>query len=213
MSELFSKNKKSPQRPPQLLTLVDYDHPLLRLPCETVCFPLSEEDRFIIRNMKYSIQKAQLKKVRAPWDSAAGMAANQWGIHKRIFLFCPEADTVHGLEVIINPSYEPLKDPNTEGSCALMKQEALPQGKSWEACFSVPLATGCVQRYTHIRATYQNEAGETIRRVLSDWPARVFQHEADHLDGFLYDDPRTGRCVEKKCFASRKEADAFKQDA
>ncbi len=211
MSEL-SNNKKYPQRPPQLLKLVDYEHPVLKEPCQTVLFPLSEEDRQLIRDMKYSIQKPQLKRVKAPWDSAAGMAANQWGVNKRIFLFCPEADSIHGLEVMINPSYEPLEDSTGEGSCFLMKAEALPQDKSWEACFSVPLATGYVQRYIHIRATYQDETGKTIKRVLSGWPARVFQHESDHLDGFLYDDSRTGRCLEKKCFASRKEADAFKED-
>lgn len=204
------KDKKNLQRPPQLLKLVDYDHPLLRQATETLLFPLSEEDKQIIRDMKYSIQKPQLKRVRAPWDAAAGMAANQWGINKRIFLFCPEADSIHGLEVIINPSYEPLKDPETEG--LLMVDAALPQDRAFEACFSVPLATGCVQRFTHIRATYQDETGAVLSRVLSAWPARVWQHENDHLDGFLYDDPRTGRCLEKKLFHSRKEADAFKGD-
>ncbi len=206
MPLLPTRNKK--QRPPELLKLVDYDHQGLKEPAQTVQFPLSEDDRQLIRDMKYSIQKPQLKKIKAPWDSAAGMAANQWGIPKRIFLFCPDADSIHGLTVVINPRYEPLKDPETDG--ALMKAEVLPQDKAWEACFSVPLATGYVQRYTHIRVTYQNEAGETITQILSDWPARVWQHENDHLDGFLYDDPRTGRCLEKKNFASRKEADAFK---
>jgi peptide deformylase len=51
--------------------------------------------------------------------------------------------------------------------------------------------------------------GETIHRELSGWPARVWQHETDHLNGFLYDDNQAGKCTEKHQFASRKEIDDF----
>lgn len=186
------------QKSRTLLTLVDYHHSVLREVMEPVQFPLSEQDKEIIEDMKYSIQPAQLKKANAPWDAAVGMAANQWGLNKRIFLFCPEGDTVNGLEVIINPSYEPLE--NTGSS---------PQELTWEGCFSVPLATGNVQRHTHIRVKYQNEAGETIERELYDWPARVWQHENDHLNGLLYDDAKAGKCIDKRQFSSRAEVDKF----
>ena len=187
---------------PRLLKLVPYDHPILREPTETVHFPLSAEDQAIIRDMKYSIQKEQLKKAEAPWEAAVGMAANQWGINKRIFLFCPEGDSVNGLEVIINPQYKPL-------TTSTPKNTAPPQDQCWEGCFSVPLATGNIQRYTHIQVTYQDESGKTMVRDLKDWPARVWQHENDHLNGFLYDDPRTGRCLEKHIFDSKEAVDEF----
>ncbi|MBP6103860.1 MAG: hypothetical protein KBD23_03505 [Gammaproteobacteria bacterium] len=73
----------SQQTEPRLLQLVPYEHPLLRKPAQIVAFPLSEEDQAIIDAMKYSIQPEQLKKAKAPWEAAAGMAANQWGIDKR----------------------------------------------------------------------------------------------------------------------------------
>lgn len=179
-----------------LLKLVDYHHPGLRKSTERVQFPLSQEDRQIIDDMKYSIQAEQLKKAGAPWDAAVGMAANQWGINKQIFLYCPEGDTVNGLDVIINPSYEPI---NEESG----------QETEWEGCFSVPLATGHIQRHTKIRVTYQNEKGEVISKELSGWYARVWQHENDHLNGFLYDDPRMKKCIIKKEFASLDEVDKF----
>jgi peptide deformylase len=191
----------SQQTEARLLQLVPYEHPLLRKQAQIVVFPLSEEDQAIIRAMKYSIQPEQLKEAKAPWDAAVGMAANQWGIDKRIFIFCPEATDT--LEVIINPSYEPLI-PDTTTTLP-------PQDDCFEACFSVPCATGNVQRYTHIRVHYQDETGQYLSRTFSGWPARVWQHENDHLNGFLYDDTRTGKCLEKHSFDSKEAMEDFYQ--
>lgn len=33
-----------------------------------------------------------------------------------------------------------------------------------------------------------DEKGEAIRWLASGWPARILQHEMDHLDGILYID-------------------------
>lgn len=191
-------NKKSA---PNLLNFVEYEHPVLRQAItEPVQFPLSDADKALIRDMKYSIQKKQLKRVNAAWKSAAGMAANQWGVQKRIFLYCPEGDPLNHLEVIINPSYMPIG----EGHGLTPAEDC-----EWESCFSVPLATGNIKRYTHIRAIYQNEEGQTLTKDLSGYYARVWQHENDHLNGFLYDDPRTNRCLEKHTFNSNEEVDNF----
>ncbi|MGD0466581.1 MAG: peptide deformylase [Gammaproteobacteria bacterium] len=184
-----------------LLKLVDYSHPILHKKIALVQFPLSKQDKQSINDMKYSIQPEQLKKAKASFDAAAGMAANQWGINKQIFIFCPERNSVEKLEVIINPSYEPISDLAT----------GVPnQDFQWEGCFSVPLTVGKVQRYTHIRVKYQNEDGKIIVRELRDWAARVWQHENDHLNGLLfYDNPYIGKCVEKKNFASQEELESF----
>ena len=184
-----------------LLKLVDSDHPLLHKTIALVPFPLSSQDKQIINDMKYSIQPEQLKKAKASLDAAAGMAANQWGINKQIFIFCPERNSAEILEVIINPSYEPINDVVT----------GVPQQDfQWEGCFSVPLAIGKVQRYTHIRVKYHNEDGKIIVRELRDFPARVWQHETDHLNGLLfYDNPYAGKCIEKKQFSSKEELENF----
>jgi len=180
----------------KLLYLVDYHDPILRKKTQPVSFPLNQEDREIITSMKYSIQPAQLKASNAPWESAVGMAANQWGIDKSIFMYCPTGDTINHLEVIINPSYEVIIPSSTHDQL-------------WEGCFSVPLATGNIERDTHIKVKYQNELGEDIKRDLIGWEARVWQHENDHLNGFLYDDPRHGKCIEKKVFSNYEEVEEF----
>jgi SEC-C motif-containing protein len=183
---------------PRILTLVDFHHSLLRQTAETVHFPLNDTDTQLIADMKYSIHPDQLKAANAPWESAAGMAANQWGVNKRIFLFCPDSDT--DLTVIINPSYEPLISATTHSP-----EEDL----CWEGCFSVPLATGNVKRYTHIRVKYQDEDGKTIIRELNGRHARVFQHETDHLNGFLYYELPADKCIDKRMFDSIEAVDKF----
>lgn len=187
---------------PRLLQLADYNDPVLRTRTMPVQFPLSAADQQLIADMIYSIQPAQLKAAKAPWQAAVGMAANQWGVSKSIFLYCPTGDTVGDLEVIINPSYEPLHK-------LAIFATAKPDSSEWEGCFSVPLCSGYIQRSNDIRVKYQNENGESLSRELSGWEARVWQHENDHLLGFLYDDPRHGKCLEKKSFTSIAAVEEF----
>jgi len=90
--------------------------------------------------MKFSLHPEQLQKAQAPWPRAAGMAANQWGYGKRIFLFYPYSDSFDP-EVIINPSYEALPDEVTYNIEITLR---------WEGCFSIPLAAGkCVALHTY----------------------------------------------------------------
>ena len=70
----------------QLLQLLPYHDALLRAPAQTVIFPLSKDDSDLISNMLYSVEDSQLAAAKAPWPSAAGMAAPQWGASRRIFV-------------------------------------------------------------------------------------------------------------------------------
>lgn len=185
---------------PKLLKLVPYDHPILRTVTETVQFPLSKADQQIIADMLYSIGPQQLVQANAPWDGAVGMAANQWGINKSIFLFCPEGNQQPNIEVIINPSYKPIVN-------VLLTTPSADD--EWEGCFSVPLATGYIHRHTKIQVKYQNINGEVLEKELTGWPARVWQHENDHLNGKLYDDHAAGKCLEKHEFKTLAELDDF----
>ena len=63
-----------------------------------------------------------------------------------------------------------------------------------EGCFSVPQKSGTVRRFSKIRAKFQSIDGKEHSIIMESWPARVFQHETDHTEGRLYDDPKAGRC-------------------
>jgi peptide deformylase len=110
-------------------------------------------------------------------ENGAGLAAPQIGVNQRVVIFgyddnprYPDAPSVP-LTILINPTIEALTDQMEEG---------------WEGCLSVPGMRGLVPRYTDIRYSGFDQKGNAIERVVSDFHARVVQHECDHLDGILY---------------------------
>jgi peptide deformylase len=58
--------------------------------------------------------------------------------------------------------------------------------KDWEGCLSVPGIRGLVPRYQKIEVEYTTRDGKLERKIFTDFIARVFQHELDHLDGLLF---------------------------
>lgn len=75
----------------------------------------------------------------------------------------------------------------------------------WEGCLSIPGMRGFVERPQHILVDYTDDRGRP-RQVRADgFPATVFQHEFDHLDGILYVD----RIKDLSKFAFEEEYLAF----
>jgi peptide deformylase len=109
--------------------------------------------------------------------NGAGLAAPQIGVGLRVVIFgmdsnprYPEADPVP-YTVLVNPTLTPLSADMDDG---------------WEGCLSVPGMRGVVPRYRELRYTGVDQAGRPIDRSVSNFHARVVQHEVDHLDGILY---------------------------
>ena len=104
-----------------------------------------------------------------------GLAAPQVHEGLRIFvaLLDEDPDAKSETAVIINPEIVPNGSAIEEG---------------WEGCLSIPDIRGMVPRYTDIRLTALDRAGRSIELPLKNFPARVAQHEADHLDGVLFFD-------------------------
>lgn len=57
-----------------------------------------------------------------------------------------------------------------------------------EGCISIPEIYAKVPRASTITYTYQDLDGVLHRETATDYPAIVFQHEFDHLDGILFTD-------------------------
>ena len=109
--------------------------------------------------------------------NGAGLAAPQIGVGLQVVIFgveanprYPDAESVP-FTVLINPVLTPLSDAMEEG---------------WEGCLSVPGMRGLVPRHTDLRYQGFDAAGQPIDRSVSDFHARVVQHEVDHLRGILY---------------------------
>lgn len=58
--------------------------------------------------------------------------------------------------------------------------------KDWEGCLSVPGVRGLVPRFRAVEVEYTSRDGKLKRAELTDFVARVFQHEFDHLEGRVF---------------------------
>ena len=58
--------------------------------------------------------------------------------------------------------------------------------EGWEGCLSVPGMRGLVPRYRNLRYQGYDQHGQPIDRTVSNFHARVVQHECELLDGTVY---------------------------
>ena len=58
--------------------------------------------------------------------------------------------------------------------------------QGWEGCLSVPGIRALVPRYQAVEVEYTSQDGQLHRQELTDFVARIFQHEHDHLDGIVF---------------------------
>jgi peptide deformylase len=63
--------------------------------------------------------------------------------------------------------------------------------EDWEGCLSIPDIRGRVPRAREITVRAFDRKGDRIELRAHDFPARVIQHETDHLDGVLFFDRMT----------------------
>ena len=107
--------------------------------------------------------------------SGVGLAAPQ--VHESVRLFVAMLEQEgHGegdATVFINPEVTVQDAQMVEG---------------WEGCLSIPEIRGRVPRAQHIVIAALDRHGKRFELDLKDFPARVVQHETDHLDGVLFFD-------------------------
>jgi peptide deformylase len=56
----------------------------------------------------------------------------------------------------------------------------------WEGCLSVPFLGGEVARSKRLRVRGLDHEGNETELEVTDFSARIFQHEIDHTDGHVY---------------------------
>ena len=102
-------------------------------------------------------------------EDGVGLAAPQVGVSKRIIVVSPRA--VRGEEqVYINPEISQFSEEQELGL---------------EGCLSVPNVSCEVRRSKKITFKALTMEGKWIIQDLQNFPARVVQHEIDHLNGIL----------------------------
>lgn len=101
-----------------------------------------------------------------------GLAAPQ--VHESLRLFVAGIDGDGELlpkMVFINPELTPLTETMEE---------------DWEGCLSIPDVRGRVARVQEVRVRALDREGKTVDMTANGFPARVIQHEIDHLNGILF---------------------------
>ncbi|MBB1035854.1 peptide deformylase [Dietzia sp. CQ4] len=173
-----------------VLPIVILGDPALHAPTEPVTGS-PEEIRDLVRDLYETMDAA----------NGVGLAANQVGIRKRVFVYdCPDLDTEDGEGVsredvearggwinrrgcVVNPVLETSEIPETMPD----PEEDL------EGCLSVPGVNFPRGRAWWARVTGTDENGEPVSVEGYGLFARCLQHEVGHLDGFLYTDGLIGR--------------------
>ena len=106
-----------------------------------------------------------------------GLAAPQ--VHQDLRLFVAGVDDPEASMprvVMINPEVTPVGSATEE---------------DWEGCLSIPDLRGRVPRAVDIDIRALDRHGRELSMTASGFPARVIQHELDHLDGILFLDRMT----------------------
>jgi peptide deformylase len=148
--------------------LVTLGHP--RLAQRSAAVPLS-----VVRGAEFQDRLRLLERAMLI-HRGIGIAAPQVGWFERFFLMgiAHESEGQEPrieLQAWINPE---IVTASTE------------QGWAWEGCLSVPGLRGWIRRPCAVAVRGYDARGERISREYTGWPARVFQHEYDHLEGMLF---------------------------
>ena len=151
----------------RLLTIAQLGNPILKIPAQPV-------------------SQITDKKLSELIDSLIATAVNAKGVG----IAAPQVSQSYRLFIVASrPSdrypYAPEMPPTAMINPQIISHSA-EIVKDWEGCLSIPGVRGLVPRYQKIAVEYTTREGKLERKVLTDFVARIFQHELDHLDGKVF---------------------------
>tara|TARA_R110002020_G_scaffold257819_1_gene471466 strand:- start:172 stop:621 length:450 start_codon:yes stop_codon:yes gene_type:complete len=141
------------------MQIVEQPDIFLREPTSEVKFPLSAEDQVIINQMIDTMYR----------NNGIGLAANQVGYARRIFVMDTSTER-DSSKIFINPTIE---------------RKAKNKITAEEGCLSCPNQFADVRRPHYVGLKWTCRHGKEQYKTFYHLPARVVQHEMDHLEGKL----------------------------
>ena len=168
--------------------IVKEGNQILRNTSSKVNTPLSSEDLECLKGLYEYMLVSENDTLVEQYGirPGVGIAAPQVGVNKRMFAvnfvdFLDEKETKY-LWTVINPEITAKSE----------EMVYLPGG---EGCLSVERPTTGLVTPRHYAITvkfqtydFMTKKIKTVKKTLEGYPAIVFQHEYDHLDGILYTD-------------------------
>lgn len=172
--------------------ILDEKEKILRQKSKDVVFPLSIEEKELIKNCLKHLEYSQIEKYEKKYNLRPGMglAFPQLGILKKVIIIVHEYDDGKFEKyVVVNPI---IKSHSTEMIAA----------EAGEGCLSVNREVdGHVPRFARVTINGYDELGNQIQIRAREELAIAFQHEIDHLNGILFYD----RIDKKKPFLNEFE--------
>lgn len=151
----------------EILQIAQLGNPILRQQAQNIENVRDERIQKLIDNLISTVAQA----------NGVGIAAPQVAQSYRLFIVASRP----------NPRYP--NAPEMEPT-AILNPRVIAHSdevvKGWEGCLSIPVIRGLVPRYRAIEVEYTSRNGKLQRREFTDFVARIFQHENDHLDGIVF---------------------------
>lgn len=151
----------------ELLQVIELGDPILRQQAQPVLDVSSDRIQTLIDSLLVTVKHS----------NGVGIAAPQVAQSDRLFIVASRP----------NPRYPnaPEMEPTAMINPHILahSDEAV---KGWEGCLSIPGIRGFVPRYRTIEVEYTGRDGRQYKQELTDFVARIFQHELDHLNGIVF---------------------------
>jgi peptide deformylase len=162
------------------LKIVNYPHPALRIKCKPVA-NIDKDLRVIAGQMRELMHARE----------GLGLAAPQVTLDMQLLIInFPGDETTPDREVVaVNP--------------VIVESKGKIKGR--EGCLSFPGLYQDILRHKSVKVQYYDLDGKLNEMKCSDLPARIWQHEIDHLNGVLFID-KMGPLAR---FASRHDVAKF----
>lgn len=153
----------------EILEIIQLGHPVLRSKAQNVDNIHAPQVQDLINNLLVTVIAA----------NGVGIAAPQVTSRDRLFIVASRPNPRYPNA----PEMEPTAMINPQ---ILTNSSELVTG--WEGCLSIPGIRGLVPRYQAIEVEYSDRNGKLHKQELTDFAARIFQHELDHLNGIVFVD-------------------------
>ncbi|WP_197046675.1 peptide deformylase [Oceanobacillus salinisoli] len=159
--------------------IVREGHPSLEKIAEEVSLPINNEEKQLLEEMVTFLKNSQDEEIAKKYNLRAGvgLAAPQLGIEKRLIaIHFEDSDGKLYSYGLVNPK---IVSHSVEGVYLA----------SGEGCLSVDRPVeGYVPRHRRITVKATDIEGNPVKLRLKGYPAIVFQHEIDHLNGIMFYD-------------------------
>ena len=163
-----------------MLTMKDIirdGHPTLRAKAEDVSLPLSDEDKNTLKEMRQFLINSQDDDIAKIWFTF-WCRSSQINVSKRmIAVYLPDDGNGKAYDyMLVNPKIMSHS----------VQRAYLPTG---EGCLSVDEnIPGLVHRHFRVTIKALDIDGNEVKLRLKGYPAIIFQHEIDHLNGVMFYD-------------------------